>query len=257
MDPSSGKSISNRFEICSGLHAVTHLRSWRRGLLRPFHGAVCAPPHRRPVQTRTCPESRSCTYSRSRFWRQASRSSAGAPSTPPSDARPTPDSRASRRESPRCGAAPARWSTGRGPVGGRSASPGTLSLQHRDLLALLKRQVPASEGREHERGHAATLPDQRPPAACDAPTAIAASSLVNPLAISRQNNRSTSRRSDGLPGDFIGALPVSSVIQPAGLPISTSTIEVLRRPVESGLAAPDALLFVKRLETSGSACVAA
>jgi hypothetical protein len=64
--------------------------------------------------------------------------------------------------------------------------PRHLSLQHRDLLALLKRQVPASEGREHERGHAATLPDQRLPAACDAPTAMAASSLVNPLAISRQ-----------------------------------------------------------------------
>ncbi|MBT2543297.1 integrase core domain-containing protein [Streptomyces sp. ISL-44] len=42
-----------------------------------------------------------------------------------------------------------------------------------------------------------------------------------------------SRRSDGLPGDFIGDLPVSSVIQPAGLPISTSMNEVLRRSVES------------------------
>jgi transposase InsO family protein len=36
-----------------------------------------------------------------------------------------------------------------------------------------------------------------------------------------------------LPGDFIGALPVNSCIHPAGLPIHTSTIEVLRRPVES------------------------
>jgi transposase InsO family protein len=52
------------------------------------------------------------------------------------------------------------------------------------------------------------------------------------LAISRQNNRSTSRRSDGFPGDFIGALPVNSVIHPAGLPINTSRINVLRRPVE-------------------------
>jgi transposase InsO family protein len=52
------------------------------------------------------------------------------------------------------------------------------------------------------------------------------------LAISRQNNRSTSRRNDGFPGDFIGALPVNSIIHPAGLPINTSTINVLRRPVE-------------------------
>ncbi|WP_329359623.1 integrase core domain-containing protein [Streptomyces sp. NBC_01483] len=75
--------------------------------------------------------------------------------------------------------------------------------------------------------------NQRLPAACDAPTAIAASSLVSPLAISRQNNRSTSRRSDGFPGDFIGALPVNAFIHPAGLPINTSKIEMLRRPVES------------------------
>jgi hypothetical protein len=74
--------------------------------------------------------------------------------------------------------------------------------------------------------------NQRLPAAWEAPTATAASSLLRPLAISCQNNRSTSRRSDGFPGDFIGALPVNSVIHPAGLPITTSTINVLRRPVE-------------------------
>jgi hypothetical protein len=77
--------------------------------------------------------------------------------------------------------------------------------------------------------------NHRLPAAEEAPTDNAASSLLRPLAISRQNNRSTSRRSDGFPGDFIGALPVNSVIHPAGLPISTSTINVLRRPVEPAL----------------------
>jgi hypothetical protein len=56
---------------------------------------------------------------------------------------------------------------------------------------------------------------------------------VNPLAISRQNKRSTSRRSDGAPGDLIGDRPVKAFIHPAGLPISTSTTKVLRRPVES------------------------
>ena len=35
------------------------------------------------------------------------------------------------------------------------------------------------------------------------------------------------------PGDFIGALPVNSLIHPAGLPINTSTITMLRGPVES------------------------
>jgi hypothetical protein len=65
------------------------------------------------------------------------------------------------------------------------------------------------------------------------PTASAASSLLRPAAIRRQNNRSTSRRSDGLPGDFIGARPVNSVIHPAGLPIATLLHRALRRPIES------------------------
>jgi Integrase core domain len=76
--------------------------------------------------------------------------------------------------------------------------------------------------------------NHRLPAACDTPTASAASSLLKPSAIRRQNARSTSRRSDGLPGDFIGDRPVNSFIHPAGLPITTSSIEVLRRPFESG-----------------------
>src|SRR3954464_3786577 len=79
--------------------------------------------------------------------------------------------------------------------------------------------------------------NHRLPAACDAPTATAASSLVSPLAISRQNSRSTSRRSDGAPGDFIADRPVNSFIHPAGLPINTSTLEVLQRPVDSSLGA--------------------
>jgi hypothetical protein len=59
----------------------------------------------------------------------------------------------------------------------------------------------------------------------------------SPFAISSQNARSTSRRKEGAPGDFIGDRPVSSFIHPAGLPINTSNIEVLRRPVEFTLAA--------------------
>jgi transposase InsO family protein len=52
------------------------------------------------------------------------------------------------------------------------------------------------------------------------------------VAISRQNPRSTSRRSAGAPGDFIGDRPVNAFIHPAGRPINTSIIEVLRRPLE-------------------------
>ena len=69
--------------------------------------------------------------------------------------------------------------------------------------------------------------NQRAPTACETPTAMAASSEVTPVAISRQNSRSTSRRRDGAPRDFIGDRPVNAFIHPAGLPIDTSTIEVL------------------------------
>jgi putative transposase len=91
--------------------------------------------------------------------------------------------------------------------------------------------------------------NQREPAACDAPTAIAASSLVRPLAISRQNARSTSRRRDGAPGDFIADLPVNAFIHPAGLPTRTSTLEVLRGPLESAQFRSNA--FVGTVKNNG------
>jgi hypothetical protein len=53
------------------------------------------------------------------------------------------------------------------------------------------------------------------------------------LAISRQNSRSSSRRSDGAPGDLIGERPANPFTHPAGLPINTPIIKVLRPPLES------------------------
>jgi transposase InsO family protein len=69
------------------------------------------------------------------------------------------------------------------------------------------------------------------------------------LAITRQNSRSTSRRCDGAPGDFIVDRPVNAVIHPAGLPINTSTIKVLRRPIES--AQFTSWAFTRRAQESG------
>jgi len=91
--------------------------------------------------------------------------------------------------------------------------------------------------------------NHRVPTGPDTPTAIAASSVVTPLAISRQNSRSPSRRSDGAPGDFIADRPVNSFIQPTGLPINTSTIKVLRPPVES--TQYTAWTFGQRLRKAG------
>jgi hypothetical protein len=75
--------------------------------------------------------------------------------------------------------------------------------------------------------------NQREPTGPDTPQATAASSLVNPCAMLTQNNRSKSRRIGGHPGERIPGRPVRATIHPSGLPIDTSVIEVLRRPVES------------------------
>src|SRR5215216_4249474 len=92
--------------------------------------------------------------------------------------------------------------------------------------------------------------NQRHPTADATPTAAAASSVVTPVAITRQNARSTSRRCAGAPGDFIGDRPVNSFIHPAGLPIDTSKIRVLRRPVES--AQFTSIRYTERLAEIGA-----
>jgi hypothetical protein len=65
-------------------------------------------------------------------------------------------------------------------------------------------------------------------------------------------------RCDDAPGDFIGERPVSSLIHPAGLPINTSTLEVLRRPVESARCRiePTALASASRNTSSSSVSLA-
>src|SRR5215210_1350132 len=229
--------MRNLAEICSGLHAVAHLQSWRRGLLRPFHGLTAGPATAVPSGRRILPARRSCTYSRSRssaaslaiLGRRAINSAfhcatdARYSSLPPRVA-------ALRRSS-------------REIVDGERSSCRAIS---RTPAPCARSNAISSRSSKHRYRHETSssmnvaMPprsrNHRMPAACDAPTASAASSLLKPSAIRRQNARSTSRRSDGAPGDFIGDLPVSSLIHPAGLPIATSSIEVLQRPVESALS---------------------
>ena len=91
--------------------------------------------------------------------------------------------------------------------------------------------------------------NQREPTACDTPTASAAFSLVIPVAICIQNSLSISRRCEGAPGECIASLPVNCFIHPAGLPINTSWLKVLRRPVES--AQYVSILYTERLAEAG------
>src|SRR5665648_250308 len=238
MDSSSGKSIGRRLAICSGLHARAHRRSWRLAWLRPFHRGAAGPGTTTPSGRRTCPARRSWTYSRSRslttslavFGRRAT-SSAFHCATPARYSSFPPRVAALRRSSLEIvdGSRPTQRAISRTPAPcARSTAISSRSANDRYR----------PESRPNSNGD---MPppsrNHRLPAACDAPTSIPASSLVSPLAIKIQNSRSTSRRSDGAPGDFIGDLPVNSFIHPAGLPINTSEIKVLRRPVESALGA--------------------
>src|SRR3954469_2629448 len=238
MPGSSANSTFSRAEICSGLHALAQRRSWRRGLLRPFHGLTAGPATAVPSGRRTLPARRSCTYSRSRL-SAASLAALGRRATSSAfhcatDARYSslpPRVAALRRSSREIvdGDRPISRAISRTPrPSARNSAISSRSTKHRY---------------RHETGSRSSVAipprslNHRLPAADDTPTAAAASSVLRPLAISRQNHSSTSRRCDGLPGDFIAERPVNSFIHPAGLPIATPHIEVLRRPRESALRA--------------------
>src|SRR3954463_15451575 len=235
---SSGKSTFSRADICSGLHAVAQRRSWRRGLLRPFHGLTAGPATAVPSGRRALPARRSCTSSRSRgsaaslavLGRRAT-SSAFHCATDGRYSSLPPRVAALRRSSREIvdGERPSSRAIARTPLpSARSRAISSRSAKHKYRQESGSRTSVATPPRS--RNH-------RTPAAEETPTACAASSLLRPFAISRQNHRSTSRRCDGLPGDFIAERPVNSFIQPAGLPIATPLLEVLRRPRESALAA--------------------
>src|SRR4051812_30273837 len=75
------------------------------------------------------------------------------------------------------------------------------------------------------------------PTGCDNPASSAASSLLNPAAIARQNLFCSSRpATEGRPGDGNGARPDRADLRPTTF-IATSKLLVLRRPFESALAA--------------------
>src|SRR5690606_8967276 len=94
--------------------------------------------------------------------------------------------------------------------------------------------------------------NQRLPTGTDTPTFSAASAVLMPLAIRRQNCRCTAREGSGRPGERIGGRNARSARHwrraPSGTSIvfadqyfvailNTSTVKVLRRPVESADAA--------------------
>src|SRR3954451_23052894 len=230
--------MCSRAEICSGLHPVAHRRSRRRGLLRPFHPLTAGPATAVPYGRRTLPARRSWTYSRKRS-SAASLAVLGRRATSSAfhcatDARYSslpPRVAALRRSSREIvdGERPISRAIARTPLpSARNRAISSRSAKHK------YRHVSGS------RSSVAIPPrslNHRLPTAEETPTPCAASSLLRPSAIRFQNRSSISRRCAGCPGDFIAERPVSSVIHPAGLPITTPHAEVLRRQRESALAA--------------------
>ena len=73
------------------------------------------------------------------------------------------------------------------------------------------------------------------PTGCVTPALIAAAALLNPVEINVQNNRRSLRAAtDGRPGDRNGGRP-HRADRRLPMPIATSLVEVLQRPVESAL----------------------
>src|SRR5512144_2678755 len=149
--------MRSRAEICSGLQAVAHLRSWRRGLLRPFHGLTAGPATAVPSGRRTLPASRSWTYSRSRL-SAASLAVLGRRATSSAFHCAT-DGRYSSLP-PRVAAQLARDCRRRPADLTRDLAHAlALGTKQRDLLALCKAQITARKRVAQERRHPATLPE--------------------------------------------------------------------------------------------------
>jgi hypothetical protein len=87
------------------------------------------------------------------------------------------------------------------------------------------------------------------PTGCDTPASSAASSLLSPAAIPRQNLLCSSRPATcGRPGDGNGARPDCADLRPR-IPIASSNVRVLRRPLES--AQYVSIKYTERLAEAG------
>src|SRR3954462_12284770 len=235
---SSGKSSRKRRAICSGLQAMAHRRSCRRLCRRPFHGTT-GPCTAAPFGAMRRRGSRSCTYRRrgsliaslAAFGRRADRSAchcavvaryARAPLRVAALRRSSREivdgARFSRRGGSRT---PCRWARQMA-ISSRSAND---------------RERPDSgfdDGARWDGGMPPALRNQRAPTAGDTPAPTAASSLEHPAAMAAQNRwRSSRRATEGRPGEGKAPRPARSERRFRTV-IATSSLKVLRRPLEPG-----------------------
>src|SRR3954464_4719807 len=239
MVSSSGKSSRKRRAICSGLHAVAQRRSCRRPRRRPFHGTT-GPCTAAPFGAMMTPASRSCTERRSGsliaslagLGRRADRSACHC-AVVARYARPPLRVAALRRSSREIvdGARSSRRAISRTPC--RCARQ--IAIPSR---AANDRERPDSgfaAGARWDGGMPPALRNQRAPTAGETPAPTAASSLERPAAINTQNRcRSSRRATEGRPGEGKAPRPDRSERRFQTI-IATSSLKVLRRPLEPGL----------------------
>src|SRR3954470_19291904 len=250
MVSSSGKSTGKRRAICSGLQAFAHRRSCRGPCRRPFQATV-GPGTAAPPGATTAPVSRSSTEVRNAAFsasfvglgRRAARSACHCAvvarySKPPLRVAAL---RRNSRESVEA-ARPSRRATScmDWPCARRSA------ISSRSANERYRPESGLADGLNIDGGIPPACLNHRVPTACDTPAAIAASSLAIPAAIAIQNRRRSSRPvAGGRPGENRGARPDRSDrrFRPG---IATSFQRVLRRPLESALAAAVAMVHQSR-----------
>ena len=240
IEVSSGKSISRRCAICSGLHARAHRRDCLRPWRRPFHG-TCGPAIVLPPGVAMLPASRSWTYLRSAgfvtsltgFGLLAERSACHC-AVIARYSKPPPRVAALRRNSreiveaarPSCRAIP------------RTPSPRARAnaICSRSANDRYRPVGAAADGARCDGGIPPHCRNHLVPTACDTPASWAASSLEHPAAIAFQNGRRSDRcNTGGRPGDRIFARlldPPSASWPPSTPPIKTCCDDGLNSPYD-------------------------
>src|SRR3954452_9104158 len=244
MVSSPGKSIRRRREICPGLHALAHRRCCRRPCRRPFQ-ATAGPTTAAPPGVATAPDRRSCPYVRraavvaslALFGRRAARSACHCAvlarySSPPLRVA------ALRRNSREIvdAARPSRRAISRMPWPCARHS----AISSRSANTRYRSDGGFADGASVVGGIPPALRNQRAPTAGDTPAPTAASSLEHPAAIAAQNRwRSSRRATEGRPSEGKAPRPDRSERRLPAL-IATSSLKVLRRPLEPGQYMSDA-----------------
>src|SRR5215203_3609738 len=247
MVSSSEKSIRKRRAICSGLHALAHRRGCRRPCRRPFQGTT-GPRTAAPPGPQTSPASLSCTYPRSAaftasfvgFGRRAARSACHC-AVVARYARPPLRVAALRRSSREIvdAARPSRRAVSRTPQP-RARNSASSSRSANDRY---RSDGGFADGAKALGGMPPASRNQRAPTAGDTPTSIAAASLDRPTAIAAQNRRRFSRGAPpGRPGDRGTTARRARSERRFPALIATPSVKVLRRPLESALHPPVAMM---------------